>query len=57
MPMYGPPWEIPSDNGSHFTGNKVQLWATDNGVQWTLHILSVPGVGPPRKGEVIAAGQ
>ncbi len=39
---YGMPLKIQTDNGTHFTGNKIKEWASNQGVEWIYHIAYYP---------------
>ncbi|XP_059841264.1 uncharacterized protein LOC132402424 [Hypanus sabinus] len=39
---YGVPWEVQSDQGSHFAVTKAQTWAAEAGISWLFHIPDHP---------------
>lgn len=40
--QYGPPHQIESDQGTHFSGHNVQDWAQGLGIDWIFHIAYHP---------------
>nr|XP_054595024.1 uncharacterized protein LOC129162849 [Nothobranchius furzeri] len=39
---YGLPLQVQTDNGTHFTGNKIKEWAENNAVEWIYHVAYHP---------------
>ena len=40
--QYGPPHQIESDQGTHFSGHNVQDWAQGLGIDWIFRIAYHP---------------